>query len=197
MDRLRSSLIWLVLLATMCVPVVFAAFSPYLAWRDPVYIIAGLAGIIAMTLMLAQPLLASGVLPGLPSMKGRRFHQRIGFALVLLVISHVAGLWITSPPDVIDALLFRSPTPFSVWGVLAMWLVFAVALMSLLRWRLGMRPSLWRQVHKVLVVLIVAGTIVHAWLIQGTMEVFSKAILSGLVIAVLLWTIGRLQKRTA
>lgn len=46
------------------------------------------------------------------------------------MILHVVGLWVTSPPDVIDALLFWSPTPFSFCGVVAMWAVFASALMA-------------------------------------------------------------------
>ena len=33
--------------------------------------------------------------------------------MAVAVVIHVAGLWITSPPDMIDALLFTSPTPFS------------------------------------------------------------------------------------
>jgi hypothetical protein len=88
------------------VPLAAAATSPLLAWRQPVYIAAGLAGVIAMALMLLQPLLAGGHLPGLPALRadadctaGRRL-------LIAAVVVHVAGLWITSPPDVIDALLF-------------------------------------------------------------------------------------------
>ena len=35
------------LIAAIAVPVVVAGFSPYLAWRSPIYIAAGFAGIIA------------------------------------------------------------------------------------------------------------------------------------------------------
>ena len=48
--------------------------------------------------------------------------------LVIAVVLHVAGLWVTSPPDVIDALLFVAPTPFSNWGIIAMWALFATGL---------------------------------------------------------------------
>ena len=64
--------------------------------------------------------------------------------LVVAVVIHVAALWITSPPDVVDALLFASPTPFSAWGVIAMWAVFAAALLAALRRRLRLRPRTWR-----------------------------------------------------
>ena len=50
------ALIWVALAAAIGVPIAAAAVSPLLAWRDPVYILAGFAGIIALGLMLVQPL---------------------------------------------------------------------------------------------------------------------------------------------
>ncbi|MCJ9736642.1 ferric reductase, partial [Bradyrhizobium sp. PRIMUS42] len=47
------------------VPVALAATSEQLAWRGPVYIIAGFAGIVALGLVLVQPLLIGGYLPPL------------------------------------------------------------------------------------------------------------------------------------
>jgi len=76
----------------MLVPVAVAAASPLLAWRDPVYIAAGFAGIAAMALMMVQPLLARGYLPGLPARLSRRVHRINGALLVFLVTLHVAGL---------------------------------------------------------------------------------------------------------
>ena len=99
----------------------------------------------------------------------------------MAVVIHVGGLWITSPPDMIDALLFASPTPFSPFGVIAMWAIFAVALLAALRRRLG--PRTWRIAHMLLAVVIVAGSVVHAMLIEGTMETVSKAALCALVLA--------------
>jgi len=101
--------------------------------------------------------------------------------LVLSVLLHVAGLWVTSPPDVIDALLFRSPTTFSLWGVVAMWCVFASAGVAALRRRLQLQPHIWRWCHRSLAMIIVVGSIVHALLIEGTMETFSKLVLCALV----------------
>src|SRR5678816_847438 len=108
-------------------------------YKRQVYILAGFAGIIALGLVLVQPLLIGGYLPGLPAYRGRRVHHWIGGALVVAVVVHVAGLWFTSPPDMIDALLFASPTPFSPFGVIAMWAILAVALLAALRRRLGLR----------------------------------------------------------
>ena len=179
----RVTLIWVALVAAVCVPIAAAAASPLLAWRGPIYILAGFAGIVALGLVLFQPLLIGGHLPGLSGRIGRRAHQWIGGTLVVAVVIHVGGLWITSPPDMIDALLFTSPTPFSPFGVIAMWVIFAVALLAALRRRLGLRPRTWRTVHMLLAPVIVLGCVVHAILIEGTMETISKAALCALVLA--------------
>ncbi len=165
----------------MTVPVVAAAFSPYLAWRQPVYILAGFAGIVAMALLLLQPLLAANFLPGLAPPSARRIHQWTGTAIVLAVLLHVAGLWITSPPDIIDALTFTAPTLFSPFGVIAMWALFASALWAALRRRLRSRPRTWRAAHAALAVIIVIGTAGHALLIEGTMEPVTKTALAALI----------------
>ena len=183
MKLARVTLVWAALAAVVCVPIAAAATSPLLEWRDPVYILAGFAGIIALGLILVQPLLIAGYLPGLSSYRGRRAHHWIGGALVAAVVVHVGGLWITSPPDMIDALLFASPTPFSPFGVIAMWAIFAVALLAALRRRLGLRPRTWRIAHMFLAVVIVVGSVVHGILIEGTMETMSKAALCALVLA--------------
>ena len=159
-----------------------AAASPLLAWREPVYIAAGFAGVIAMSLLLVQPLLAGGHLPGLSGQRGRRVHRFVGGILVVAVVIHVAALWITSPPDVVNALVFASPTPFSAWGVIAMRAVIAAAILAALRRWLRLRPRTWRFAHTALAAVVVVGSIVHALLIEGTMETVSKAVLCGMVL---------------
>jgi predicted ferric reductase len=179
----RTLLIWAALAAALTVPLAVAATSPLLAWREPTYIAAGFAGVVGLALLLLQPLLAGGYLPGLTTRQSRHLHAWVGTALLAAVVIHVVGLWLTSPPDVIDALLFRSPTPFSARGVIAMWAVFATALLATLRLRLHLRPTVWRACHLALAAVIVTGTVVHALLIEGTMGTLSKAALSALVLA--------------
>ncbi|MGF1446365.1 MAG: ferric reductase-like transmembrane domain-containing protein [Pikeienuella sp.] len=185
MASARAILIWAALAAAVVAPIAIAGTSPLLAWRQPVYIAAGFAGVLALALLLLQPLLAGGSLPGVAARHGRRAHAWIGVGIVVAVVVHVGGLWITSPPDVVDALLFRSPTPFSAWGVVAMWAVFAASLLAAFRRRLRLRPSVWRVYHVSLAAIIVTGTVVHALLIEGTMETVSKVALCGLVLAAL------------
>jgi len=139
--------------------------------------------------MLIQPLLAASVLPGLSVKLSRRVHSFVGATLFLLVAIHIVGLWITSPPDVIDALLFASPTPFSVWGVIAMWCIIASAALAVFRSKFRVRMRLWRISHKLLAAVAVVGTVVHALKIEGSMETVSKTLLCVLVVAVSAWVL--------
>ena len=182
MVRVRPVLTWAAFGIAIVVPIAVAATSPLLQWRSPVYIAAGFAGIVAMALVLAQPLLARGYLPGLSARRSRRVHRWVGAALVAAVAVHVGGLWLTSPPDVIDALTFTSPTPFSDWGVVAMWALFAAASFAVARpwWRI--RPRVWRVGHTTLAALAVVCSVVHAILIEGTMGTVSKVALCALVL---------------
>jgi predicted ferric reductase len=113
--------------------------------------------------------------------------------VVVAVVVHVGGLWITSPPDMIDALLFTSPTPFSPFGVIAMWAIFAVALLAALRRRLGLRR--WRIAHMLLAAVIVVGSVVHSLLVEGAMETVSKAALCTLVLGAAIKVMADLVKR--
>lgn len=181
MNRARVPLIWFAVATAIVVPIAAAAVSPLLAWREPIYIAAGFAGIIAMALLFVQPLLVGGYLPGLVGPRARRIHRGVGVVLVTAVAIHVVALWITSPPDVVDALLFRSPTAFSAWGVVAMWAVFMAAFLASLR--RGVRPRAWRLAHISLAAVTVVGSVVHAVLVEGTMETVSKVVLCALAFA--------------
>ncbi len=192
MGRIKPWLIWTTLLAALLGPLALSLTSPLLAWRDPIYVAAGVAGIVALALLLLQPLLVGGMIPGIARPQGRKVHRWIGAGLVAAVLIHVAALWITSPPDVIDALTFTSPTPFSAWGVIAMWGVFAAAALAVLRRRLRLSPRLWRRLHTSCTVIVVLGSVIHAALIVGTMETISKFALSALVVlatGTVLWTL--------
>lgn len=180
-SKTRAGLVWGVISIASAAALYLAATSPLLEWRDPIYIIAGLSGIVALIFLGMQPLLAKGMVPAMALATSRRLHRWLGIGVLAAVIIHVGALWITSPPDVIDALLLRSPTPFSIWGVTAMWAVFATALLAAFRKRLKLSWLSWRIAHSLLAVLIVGGTVLHALLIEGTMETLSKIVLCVLV----------------
>ncbi len=180
MRSARAALIWAAVAAAVGIPTGLATTSEFLEWRGAIYIGAGFAGIIALGLMLVQPLLIGGYLPGPSAYRARRAHHWIGGAIVIAIAIHVAGLWHTSPPDMIDALTFTSPTPFSPFGVIAMWAIFAVAILAAVRRRLGLRT--WRIAHLSLATVIVVCSAIHGLLIEGTMETMSKAALCALVV---------------
>ncbi len=184
MSAKHSIIVWGILVAVVIVPLLLAINSPLLQWREPVYIVAGFAGVIAMSLLLFQPLLAAGSLPGATGPGGRRIHRYTGSALLLAVVLHVVCLWITSPPDVVDALLYRSPTAFSSWGVTAMWGLFATAAVAAFRQKYRIAPRVWSTVHKALAAVIVVASVVHAMLIDGTMETVSKLALCLMVLII-------------
>ncbi|MBU2991860.1 ferric reductase-like transmembrane domain-containing protein [Octadecabacter sp. 1_MG-2023] len=166
--------IWIALIAVSAWSLTVAASSPLLAYRNPVYIAAGIAGVVAMILLLVQPLLVGEALAGINGRPARGLHRVCGGALIAAVVLHIVALWVTSPPDVIDALSFNSPTPFSLWGVLAMWLLIATGVFALLRLWLRIPPRLWRRVHGAMGLLIVAFSVAHAVMIDGTMGTASK-----------------------
>ena len=193
-SSLRNRLLWTAALLLATVPLVFAAKSPLLQWREPIYIMAGLAGVVGMILLLAQPILAAGLLRGIPRQRAHRLHRWSGVLLLAAIVLHVAGLWITSPPDVIDALTFTSPTPFAAWGVIAMWAAFAAAGLAIYRRKL--RLWQWRIGHSVMITLVVTGTVIHALLIEGTMEPYSKIVLSCAVLVATCTALSRLKPWT-
>jgi len=190
---IRTCAIWAAVIAALTVPLIGAANSPLLAWRDPAYIAAGFAGVLSMGFLLLQPLLAARDLPGLSPLTSRLCHRWVGIALIVAILIHVGGLWITSPPDVVDALLFVSPTPFSAWGVIAMWAAFAAAVLGVCRQRLALRFRVWRLGHTGLASATILGSVVHALLIEGTMEIMTKTALCALVLLASVRALARLR----
>lgn len=190
---MRAALIWAVLAAAILLPLAQAGTSPLLQWRQPIYIAAGLAGVLALGLLLVQPLLVAGALPGLSGLRGRRVHRLVGGLLLLAVVLHVGGLWLTSPPDVIDAVLLRSPTSFSVWGVAALWALMLAAVVATRRRQIP--PRVWRMGHAALAGIAVGATVIHALLIEGTMDLTGKVALGGAAIAATGWAPWHLRRR--
>nr|WP_272490815.1 ferric reductase-like transmembrane domain-containing protein [Mesobacterium pallidum] len=184
---------WGAIAALLAWPLVAAAGSPYLQYRDPVYVAASFAGIAGLSLLVLQPLLAAGLLPALAGRTGRRLHRWTGVALLLAVAVHVAGLWITSPPDMVDALTFTAPTAFSAFGVVAMGALVAAAVLAARRTALGLRPRTWRLAHTGAALVVAAASVSHAALIEGTMGPLSKIAACTAVAGALAVAIRRLR----
>ena len=169
--------------AAMVVPIALATTSPYLAYRVPLYIAAGFAGIVAMSLFVLQPLLECPVRALIAPATARRWHRIIGASILILILAHAVGLYFVSPPDTIDASLLRAPTWFSLFGVVALWGAVLTALLAMTRLKLPMRPRSWERLHQSIASIIVIATALHAIQIEGAMEVMSKTLLAGTIVA--------------
>lgn len=194
-----TAAVWLGLAGLIVTPIWIAALSPYLPSRDVPYVASGFAGILCLGLFLVQPLLAGHYLPGLAPMQARRWHRRVGLGIVIAVFVHVGGLYLTSPPDTLDALFLNSPTPFSVFGVVAMWGTVFVALLAAARRRLGLDYSLWKVIHHGIGSIVIVSTVIHALQIEGTMGNLSKWVIccSLLLVTALVAVDLRLLRRSA
>ena len=177
---------WIFASAIAVVPLGVAAASPLQASRDLMWIVGGMAGVAGLSLLFFQPVLITGLSP---SSQARRWHRWIGLAVLLLVLLHVLGLYLTSPEDITDALLLVSPTPFAVYGVMGLISVLLTACLAAFRKRLSRRT--WQIAHMFLAAIIVVGSIVHALLIEGVMGDTSKLILC---VFLALATIGALLR---
>lgn len=155
-----------------------AAASPLQKGREVVWIFGGLTGVLALTLLLVQPLLTTGLVPARP---GRRIHRWLGPAILSLAMAHVWGLWLYSPDDIADALLLRAPTPFSAWGVASLAGLMAAGFVPALRRRMFYR--LWKPLHLGLALVGAISAVIHAWMIFGAMEPVSKALLCVAILA--------------
>ncbi|MCY4334028.1 MAG: ferric reductase-like transmembrane domain-containing protein [Litoreibacter sp.] len=129
---IQQKLIWGAIAFLALVPFVAVGFSPQLAWRDAIYIASGFAGVAGLSALLVQPLLAGRYKAlGLKPMKANQLHRFVGLFLLLAVLAHVIGLYVTSPLDVIDVFLLRAPTIFSFWGLLAFYALLVCSAVSL------------------------------------------------------------------
>src|SRR4051794_41937733 len=118
MAPVRVALIWAALVAAIGVPIALAMTSDLIAWRGTVYILAGFAGIFALGLLLVQPLLIAGYLPGLSAYRARRAHHWTGGVLVTAGGVPGGGAWGAKPPGKLHPPPFPSPAPvFPLRGV--------------------------------------------------------------------------------
>ena len=186
--RRSRGLVWLGVILVAGVPAILAAASPLQHGREALWVVGGMAGVLAFSLLFVQPLLMATAPRLIAPAAGLRWHRRVGLAVMAMVVLHVVALYLYSPEDVADALLLVSPTPFSVYGVVGLGALGVTALLAATRRFTPLRAvPLWRLLHSLLAVMIVGAGAVHAMLIEGAMEERSKlAICIAAVAAVVL-----------
>lgn len=184
---------WVLLFFVVAVPVLVAALSPLQKSREVIYVVGGLSGVVALTLLLVQPLLVIGYLNGVSLTRQRRWHLWSGALLVFSVALHISALYITSPDDITDALLLRSATPFSVYGVIGSWGVVLIVILVVLRARIKIPAKLWKAIHAIFAAIVVVASVVHALWIQGAMGTASKWVLCGTILIATGYAVHRLE----
>ncbi|WP_100963995.1 ferric reductase-like transmembrane domain-containing protein [Bosea sp. FBZP-16] len=187
----RRRIAWLAIAAVAIIPVVAAALSPLQRGREFLWVVGGMAGVAALSLLFVQPLLTATAPVLMQPARGLRWHRWGGIAIVAGVALHVGALYAYSPEDVMDALLLVAPTPFSLYGVISLWCLVLTAILAVMRRRLRFSHRNWRIAHSVLAVAIVSAGSVHAILIEGAMEEFSKLMVC--IAALAATTVGALE----
>lgn len=188
---------WFVLLVVVLGPIVVALASPLQDSREFIYVVGGIAGVVALSLLLVQPLLAMGYLSGVNAARQRRWHANSGTLLVAAIALHIGALYITSPDDIADALLLRSATSFSIYGVIGLTGVALLATLVLARHRIGISYNRWKTLHVVIAIIVVIASVVHTLWIQGAMGLVSKWVLCATVLIATGFAVYRLNKPQA
>lgn len=178
----RGWLAWLGVAGAMTVPVALAVASPYLAYRNPAYILGGFAGIVCLALLLIQPLLAAGYLPGLSPVQARRWHRRAGVG-DRAVRGDPCRRPVRDQPARHDrrAVAGRADPVLGLRGGGDVEPLPGRRLVPLRR-RTRLGPRGWSLLHNLLALVVVVATALHAVQIEGAMEPVSKTALCGLVL---------------
>ena len=188
------------LASLLLLPISAALASPLQQGRDISWVLGGLAGILALGLLVVQMLLPTNWLRGLFAIGDMRLHRVLGIAVAGVVIAHVLGLYVYSPDDVRDALVLAAPT-YSRLGVLSAWCVLLSVVLALARRRLGLTYSDWQILHAVLAVVVVATAVGHTVLIRGALDGPAELLLCGAAVlavtAAILYRYVVLPRRTA
>jgi predicted ferric reductase len=154
--------------ALAAVPLVLALTDPHLAGASPALTISTATGAVAVSVLVLQPLMAG---------TGRvRRHRLLGVVALVLVLVHVAALFVESPSDARFALSPDGPTRARM-ALFATIALVALVAVGALRGRLPLAPSSWRAVHAYLAVVVIVLGLGHALLTDGALDGFGTAVL--------------------
>ena len=165
-DRRRLALAAGLVLAA--VPAALALSDRHLAGASAALVVSTTAGALAVSALVAQPLLA-----GL----GRiRPHQALGAVALALVAVHVGALFVESPEDARFALSPDGPTRARM-ALFATVALVAVVALGALRRRLPLAPATWRILHGYLAAVVIGLGFGHAVLTDGALDGLGTTVL--------------------
>lgn len=147
--------------ALVATPLTLAVTDRHLANASTALVVSTSAGALAVSALAIQPLLA----------RGRRIsrHQIFGSIALVLVLVHVAALFVESPDDARFALSPDGPTRARM-ALFATIALFGVVALGALRTRLPLSPAVWRVLHAYLAVVVITLGIGHAVLTDGALD---------------------------
>ena len=108
-----------------------------------------------------------------------------------MLIVDIVALYLTSPADIADALLLRSATPFSIYGVVGFGGVLLIAALVLFRSKIP--TGHWKTIHVIIALIVVLASVIHALWIQGTMGLVSMWLLCGVILLCTMYAVIKLK----
>ena len=111
--------------------------------------------------------------------RGVRAHRVTGTAIVVLVLAHVALLFVLSPDDALFAMSPDGPTRARM-ALIATCALLAAAVLGALGPSLPLSRTTWRVLHAYLAVLVLVLGVGHAVLTDGALEGAGTPLLVGL-----------------
>lgn len=160
----------LLALVAVVVPLAVALTDPHFEGASTALAISTVAGALAVSALVLQPLLATGRI---------RRHQLVGGVALALVLAHVGALFVESSEDAWFAMSPDGPTRARMALIATLALIAAVAL-GVLRRRLPLAPGTWRILHGYLAVVVIALGLGHAVLTDGALDGAGTAVLLAL-----------------
>lgn len=145
----------------VAVPLSLALTDRHLSGASTALVVSTTAGTLAASALALQPLLA----------RRRRItrHQILGSIVLVLVLVHVAALFVESSSDAWFALSPDGPTRARM-ALIATIALFCVVGLGALRSRLPLAAGTWRLLHAYLAVVVITLGIGHAVLTDGALD---------------------------
>jgi predicted ferric reductase len=158
------------LVAAAAAPLVIAVTDRHLDGASPALTVSVVTSALAVPAIAVQPLLAG---------TGRvRRHRLLGTIALVLVLAHVAALFVESPEDARFALSPDGPTRARMALFATIALILA-ALLGGLRAHLPLAPMTWRILHAYLAVVVIVLGFGHALLTDGALDDVGTVVLLG------------------
>ncbi len=129
-----------------------------------------MAGLLAMTLLFVQILLAAKgkllkKLFGVASLM--QWHRANGIIVSLLAVSHV--ILVLAPEGLTNLPIGKKYWPEMV-GILLLWIILSMAISSQFRQKFGLNYKRWRVIHKMLGYLAILLIVVHVLFVSDSFE---------------------------